>query len=610
MPKKKRNLQISVGNPLALGAVSMGDGVNFALYDREEVECSVVLYEPCTRNECYRIPFQENMVFGHIKAMHIGNMQPGEYDYAFCVDHTITTDPYAKKIRGSEVWGQHLVEPITCGIQEKSFNWEEDSALHIPFEDTIIYRLHVRGFTKDSTSKVKKKGTFRGIIERIPYLKELGITMVELMPAYDFREVAPTPKPDKYMGLPLVDERINYWGYVSGNYFVPKASYAADVNRPDEEFCQMVKALHQNGIEVSMEFYFKPDMSPCYILDCLQFWVLHYHIDGIHVSAEDVVLRMIEKDPLLARTKIMGYGVQANGSQAGKQVYVARYSNEFITRARRYLKGDEDQAFAMAELLKSQPKEMAEIHYIANHGTFTLHDLVSYDRKHNEDNGEGNRDGEDYNYSWNCGEEGPSRKKRVQNLRMRQTKNALAMVLLGQAVPMLYAGDEYGNSQQGNNNPYCQDNPVGWVNWNPTRFNKEIFQFTKELIAFRKAHGILHMKKQLEMSDYHALGLPDLSFHSNAPWFSDFSHVNRHFAMLYCGAYAKLDEKEPDTDIYIAWNMHWEQQQFAVPKATGKKHWEICIATGDGTLFEDGEKLAVPPRTVVVLTAREIQSYE
>lgn len=603
MRKKKKDLQISVGNPLVLGIFVVNDGVNIALYDAKEAACEVVLFQTGTRKEVYRIPFRNEMIFGHVKAMFVKGMEPGQYDYAFCVDGEITTDPYAKMIRGTQVWGVRPEEPVICGIPNRDFDWEGDTPLRHSYEDTIIYRLHVRGFTKDSTAKVKKKGTFRGIIERIPYLKELGITMIELMPAYDFREMPPIQRENPYAGIGKTEERINFWGYAPGNYFVPKASYAADYNHPDIEFCEMVKELHRNGIEISMEFYFLPEISPSYIIACLHSWVLNYHLDGLHVSADEIVMRILEQDPILAHTKLMGWGMNGKSEDKKQNCHVAVYNSSFITHARQYLKGDEGQTSVMAEFIRNQPKEKAVINYIANHGTFTLYDTVSYDRKHNEENGEQNRDGEDYNYSWNCGEEGPSKKKRVQTLRLRQIKNALCMVFLSQGVPMLYAGDEYGNSQGGNNNPYCQDNPTGWVNWKQNKFNKEIFEFVKRLIAFRKRHPILHMRRQMELSDYKAFGLPDMSFHSNTPWYADFNHVNRHFGILFCGRYAETEGKKSQGDIYIAWNMHWETQWFRLPGATGYKPWSVAFSTGEQTEVGEESELIVPPRTVVVLTA-------
>ncbi len=601
MRKNQKQLRISVGNPLVPGIYRRGDGINIVLHETGDVPCSVVLFDPESKKEVYRIPFRREMIFGHVKAMYIEGMQPEDYNYAFCVNGVITADAYAVSIRGTEKWGEALAEPVIGRVPRRDFDWEGDTPLERPYEDTIIYRLHVRGFTKDSTSKVKKKGTFAGIMEKIPYLKELGITMVELMPAYDFREVQPVQAVSPYAGGANPAPRINFWGYAPGNYFVPKASYAADSEHPSTEFRELVKALHKNGIELCMEFYFQQDVPPNYIMDCLRRWVLDYHVDGLHVSADEVAMRMMEQDPILAHTKLIGWGMRGGPEERVQNRHVASYDPGFMMHARQFLKGDEGQTGIMAEYLYKQPDEKASIHYISNHGTFTLYDLVSYDRKHNEDNGEQNRDGENYNYSWNCGEEGPSKKKRVLTLRMRQIKNALCMLFCGQAVPMLYAGDEWCNSQKGNNNPYCQDNPVGWVNWNQTKFNKEIFEFTKQLIAFRKAHPILHMRRPMEMSDYHAYGLPDLSFHGNTPWYGDFNPVNRHFGLLYCGQYAQLENKPADNDIYLAWNLYWEAQGFELPSPTEQGEWKIAAATDQGAEITENRSLMVPPRSVVIL---------
>jgi len=603
---KKAKFNIKTGDPLLLGATAKKDGINFALINETDEKCSLILYSKDNHEAAWEVSFTKDMKYGNIYAMKIDDIDAMEYEYNFKIGSEIVVDRYAKQLYGISEWGKLTKGIVTAEVVEQNFDWEQDRPLHIAYEDTIIYRLHVRGFTKDVTSKAAHKGTFLGILDKIPYLKELGVTLIELMPAYNFSEVMIKKKTDKYDYNYDYNEdsnrhRINYWGYTKGNYFVPKSAYAFNPGQAITEFKQVVKALHANAIEVGMEFYFSNLEDPHFILDCLRYWVLEYHIDSLHVSANELTMKLLQRDALLSHTKIIGWGYDEGISENRTFKNLGSLNGSFYATARRFLKSDEEQLEKMAFHIKNNPADIAPINYIANHGTFTLMDLVSYDRKHNEINGENNNDGAEYNYSWNCGVEGPTKKKKVLELRKQQIKNALIFVLLSQGVPMIYAGDEYGNSQKGNNNAYCQDNPIGWMNWRENRFNIEIFQFAKELIAYRKAHPVLHMKQEMKIMDYRALGLPDMSYHGNKPWYADFNHVNRHFAVMYCGKYAALDGEQEDNDIYIAYNMHWEPQEFGMPGALEHKKWKVAITSSTMVDIVDNKKIKVPARSVVVL---------
>ena len=598
------NIQVYRGNPLMMGACVIGDSVNFTITASIGSKCELVLYNKGDDNESLRIPFENSQVIGNVYAMSISGLDYEKYDYNFSVDGKIITDKYAKSLSGKKSWGK-VSENLRAGIIKDEYDWQGDAPLNIPFSGTVLYRLHVRGFTKHTSSKVKHKGTYLGIVDKIPYLKELGITMVELMPAYEFNEVKKQNVTSMKGQFNIESSTLNYWGYTDGYTFAPKAAYAFSnrIGGEVDEFKYMVRELHKNGIEISMEFFFPVGTNPKEILDCLHYWVMEYHIDGIHVNCENAVMRMIQTDNLLCTTKIFTYSFGTDSdfyNCLGEIRNLANFNDDFMTAARKYIKGDEDMLNTMAYKVKANPPGAAVVNYVSNHNTFTLYDMVSYDRKYNELNGENNRDGAVYNYSWNCGAEGDTRKRKIMDLRKKQIKNALSLVFLSQGIPMIYAGDEMCNSQKGNNNPYCLDNEISWTNWNTTAIAKETLEFTKKLIKFRKEHKVLHLNEETRQMDYRGYGLPDMSYHGTKAWYADFSHFNRHFSIMYCGKYAKKDE----ADLYIAYNMHWEAQSFGVPSSRHKKKWKVAFST-DNTQEIDkiGRTFEVPGRSVTVLVS-------
>lgn len=601
------NIQVYRGNPLIMGATVIGDSVNFAITAKLNSSCELVLYEKGKAEENARIPFQNAQVIGNVFAMRVTGLEYEKYDYNFAIDGRIVTDAYAKAVSGKSEWGKKP-ENIRGSIINDEYDWEGDEPLNIPFNETIMYRLHVRGFTKHQSSKAKHKGTYLGIVDKIPHLKELGITMVELMPAYEYNEVEPEVTPDSPYYSIINHSVLNFWGYTGGYTFAPKASFAyTDRSGGEvEEFKYMIKELHRNGIEISMEFFFPEGTNPTLILDCLHYWVLNYHIDGIHINCEEAVMKMVQTDNLLCRTKIFTYSFPTDTDFYNSQAEcknLANFNDDFMISARRFIKGDEDMLNTIAYKIKANPPGVAMVNYISNHNTFTLNDLVTYDRKYNEANGEGNNDGAIYNYSWNCGAEGDTRKKRIMDLRKKQMKNALALVFLSQGVPMLYAGDEMCNSQQGNNNPYCQDNEISWTIWNKNALSKEILQYIKKLIAFRKEYSVLHTSVEPRQMDYKGYGLPDMSYHGTKAWYPDFSHFNRHFSVMYCGKYAKCFGKDEEKDVYIAYNMHWEKQEFGIPSSNKTdKQWQVIFSTDTSADTEIKDRIyEAMPRSITVL---------
>lgn len=611
-----RRIIIEAGNPALPGATVTKTGINFSFCCEANQKCQLVLYRKRGQEQITTIEFTADMRFGNVVTVHVRGIRPENCEYSYFVDGKEVLDPYAVEIHGRVKWG--MVQENTCKAvaAHRPFDWEGDKPLQIPLNETILYGLHVRGFTRDRTSKVRYKGTFAGIVEKIPYLKDLGITMIELMPAYDFDEVIPERKVFSTAGCEFHKKpRLNYWGYTKGNYFVPKSAYAYHEKDSVREFKEMVKALHQNQIEIGMEFSFPFETDPMFILHCVRYWVLEYHIDGIHLFASEETMNLLRRDPLLAATKIFSWKIEEKSQKEGygNRQNMANFNDDFLVVARRFLKSDEGQVQNMANMLRYQPKIGSNVNYMANHATFTLYDMVSYDRKHNEENLEGNHDGPEYNYSWNCGEEGPSKKKRVMDLRRKQLKNALTFLFTAQGIPMIYAGDECGNSQNGNNNPYCQDNSVGWVNWKRNAFQMEILSYTKEMIAFRKQHHILHMREELKIMDDQAFGLPDISYHGYQPWYADFSYVNRCLGILLCGKYAVRDGWPEENNLYLAYNMYWEKQEFGLPETFEQEFWTIKMSTdylteeerkvADENIKE--RKLVVPPRSIIILESQK-----
>lgn len=602
--------EVSKGNPLTLGATVCCGAVNFAFAPDGGKEVELLLYKKGGNRVSKRIPFEGKV--GNVFCMNVKGIDINEYDYNFSVDGNVVTDPYAKATVGKKEWG---VAPklVKGAFVADDFDWKGDKKLNIPFDETIMYRMHVRGFTKSKTSKVKNKGTYLGIIEKIPHLKDLGINLVELMPAYDFNEKEVKESTSMVTSKSITNPTLNYWGYTDGYAFAPKASFAAgkEVGAEVNEFKSLVKELHKNGIEVSMEFYFTYGTSPQYILDVLHYWVMEYHIDGIHVNCEDTVMKMIERDPLLSGTKIFTYVIPVADSVYGQieNRNFADFNDDFMVAVRKFVKGDEDMLGDIAQRIKKNPNSTAVVNYVANHNTFTLYDAVSYDKKYNMENGENNNDGAIYNYSWNCGEEGDTRKRTVMDLRKHQIKNMLSLVFLSQGVPMIYAGDEMCNSQKGNNNPYCLDSEISWTNWNTTAIAKEIFEFTKSLIEFRKANKVLHLSEETKQIDHASLGLPDLSYHGTRAWAGDFAHFNRHIGVMLCGAYAKLDKKKAGPDIYIAYNMYWTPMTFGMPAAGKNKKWDVAFSTDKQGVSEKqiDKNATVPARTTTVFVAVDVK---
>lgn len=598
--------QIKTGSPEKMGATVYHNGINFAMEIPMNQDAFLLVYDKKTGELLQEIPFAGNSRIGSIGTMFIEGMKSSRYDYAYRIGNEVVLDPYANSIRNGR-----------CGLEEHAAVYYSDfESPWIPYEDMVLYKMHVRGFSKMAGSDIKKKGTFRGVEEAIPYLLELGINAVEFMPMYHWIEDL-KDKENPLKKIPVVNGEPlkNYWGYAPQNYyFAPKAEFASTKD-PVKECKQMISALHDAGIECIMEIYFPRNIKESFALEVLAHWKLNYGIDGFHLHGQGVPVQAIIDAPLLKRTKLLFEKVDESMLKNQKNsVYrnIAEYNDAFMDCGRKLLKGDEGHISDFAYQIRKNFAEYGTINYMANVNGFTMMDMVSYSTKHNEANGENNKDGGETTSIWNWGEEGPSRKKEVNALRKKQIKNAMLYTLLSQGTPLIYQGDEFGNSQNGNNNAYAMDNEIGWVNWKVSSFGRELQNFVKTAIAFRKEHPVLHMKKPVSMTDYKGVRYPDLSYHDHRPWYPGFEKYCRSIAAMYCGKYASNEQGQEDDFIYIAYNAFWKPCDFALPRLPEGLSWSVALSTDVGFVNENKEKkyipiynkIAVPARSVVVLIGK------
>lgn len=611
-----KKYRISSGNPRRLGVGRTKEGCQFAISLPEKKEAALLLYPKGKAQPCDEIPMPYIPMNGKVRAVFLENFRAEKYEYNYLVDGEVVHDPCTQLLVGRKEFGAPWPEnphEVRCGFLT-SKGMEEEAPLQIPMEELILYKVHTRGYTKQKNSKVRKKGTFLGLMEKIPYWKELGINGIELMPSYEFEERRrPEGKPEN-RGITLSSggEKLNYWGYGKGYYFAPKGAYAAG-NKADEEFKALVLALHQAGMECIMEFYFEPDMSAMRIVEILEFWKMEYHVDGFHVVGECIPQELLLQSPLLSGTKLFFVGmanVYSHWDKPGLPRYLAEYNAGYAEDIRRWLKGDEGMLAQAAYRLRRNPIGYGVINYLTTQDGFTLADLVSYNEKHNENNGEENRDGSSYNHSWNCGVEGPSRKASIRLLRKQQMKNAWLLLLLSQGTPLIYGGDEFCNSQNGNNNAYCQDNEIGWIDWQAYKKNQDMVDFVREVIAFRKKNPILHLASEPKGADYHSVGCPDISYHSQKAWYAGMEKSSRHLGILYCCSYGQ--ETEEKKFLYLAYNFHWEPQKLALPNLPEGAQWQVLLSTSqvesgqekETLLPVEGKLLTVAPRSILVLSGK------
>ena len=562
------DMKTAVGFPFPQGCTVEGQTANFSVAVPEGQTCELIIYKKGARASAFSQEMPYSDVAGNLHFLSVVLEQPEDYEYCYKIGGKIVPDPYGKAFSGREHWSVSKGKEkrtLRTRIVTDTFDWGKSQFPHLKKEDVIAYSLHVRGFTKHSSSGVAHKGTFDGVTEKLPYLQKLGINQIHLMPVYEFDEN---------------QRHVNYWGYGKAYFFAPKASYAA--GDPVNEMKSLVRQMHLAGIEVILEMPFTEGTTFSLILDCLRYWVMQYHVDGFIVNPYICNPDELAKDPVLAKSKIL------------------KKEDGFQNVMRRFLKGDEGMIRDVICQLKNQDTQL--YNYIASHNGFTLCDVVSYDGKHNEANGENNLDGPDYNYSWNCGAEGTSRKKAVNELRKNQIFNAFFLLLFAQGMPCILSGDEFMNTQKGNNNAYCQDNLISWLDWNQLSRQEELYTFVCRLIALRKA-----CMKQIAKKSEDTMGrsgIPQISYHGEDAWQMPAGRASRQLGVFY-------HEESTEKDFYIAYNMHWLSHSFALPSLPKGLEW-VCIAgTKEGVL---DEKEAVPvkdkkdqleERTIKVFVGRQ-----
>ena len=666
-------LSVSNGDALPLGCVHKCEGINFSIFSEHATRVTLVLFKSGEHAPIARIELcPKRNKTGSVWHIMIKGLDPGRLRYGYMMDmqpnpdpnvfrfdpEKIVLDPHAKALSGASTWGamhsrqgeaekKHLTIRNRRGvIDEIPFDWEDDRQLCTPMNETVIYELHVRGYTQHASSNVRQKGTYLGLCEKIPYLKELGITAVELLPVYEFEETD-TDRFDPETGEAL----LNFWGYHPISFFSPKASYASDGRngRQTREFREMVREFHKAGIEVILDvvfnhtaegnekghtFNFRGIDNPIYymidpqsgeylnysgcgntvncnqpvvrdmIIDALHYWVMEMHVDGFRFDLASILgrgqngevlsspplLERIAHDPILSKTKLIAEAWDAAGLyQVGSFPAWGRWSEwngRFRDDIRSFVKGDPGKVSALAYRLMGSPDIYREsgrapyhsINFVTSHDGFTLRDLVSYNEKHNWKNGEENRDGDNSNHSWNCGVEGESDDPAIERLRMKQQKNMAFLLLISDGIPMLLAGDEFGRTQQGNNNAYCQDNEIGWVNWDLLEKNRELFRFFRLMIRIRKQYTVL--KHSVYLIEGKECRWEDIQFHGVAVGKPDWNDYSRTLGLQIRAVQEGTEKKSGEIiDIYVFLNAHWEAHEVELPEPDGEHSWYRIVDT-------------------------------
>ena len=638
------------------------------------------------------LPFPEAYKIGDVYSMIVYGLNIDEFEYAYRVDgpycpekgllfdkNKILLDPYAKAVAGQRTWGIRWDHTYHARVVKDRFDWGDMPQSKQELCDLIIYELHVRDFTHHPSSGVQHRGTFSGLMEKIPYLKELGINAVELMPIFEF---------DETMNSRTVDGKqlLECWGYNTVGFFAPNSSYAAanEHNLEGTELKTLIKALHDNGIEVILDvvfnhtaegnekgntFSFKgfdnniyymltPDgnyynFSGCgntlncnhpvvqqLILECLRYWTINYRVDGFRFDLASILgrnedgspmnnpplLRTLADDSILSNVKLIAEAWDAGGLyQVGSFPASGRWAEwngRYRDSLRSYLKGDSWNAWDAAWSISGSGDLYGGyydnthsnyagynscVNFLTCHDGFTLYDLYAYNDKHNEANGWNNTDGANDNRSWNCGAEGETDDPEVLSLRRRMIRNACAVLMCSRGTPMFLAGDEFGNTKFGNNNSYCQDNITSWLDWRMLEKNKDLFEFFKFMIAFRKKHPVIH--KQLPTS---VCGMDPIHTHNLNAEETDIPRDARTFCVSFAG-YDK--EKGKDDLIYVAVNTFWEDVTITLPNLHGRGAWHLSVNTyGDGNghyCYPEGQEVRIDrsfvmrPRSVAVFTGRD-----
>lgn len=669
------------------GACVASNGVSFTINSHGATRCTLLLFKPQAPKPYARIPFPDSYRIGDTYSMLVFDIKPDEFEYAFSFDgpyepakgllfneENVLLDPYSRAVTGQRKWGEKPEGgkdfEYRARVVKSNFDWGNIKQLEQPFEDLVIYETHVRGYTKDKSSGVSAPGTFAGLKDKIPYLKDLGINAVELMPIFEFDEMESARVVD---GVQLY----NYWGYNTVSFFAPNTSYAfnEEHNHEGDELKSLIKALKENGIEVILDVVFNHtaegnEMGPCFsfkgidnnvyymltpdahyynfsgcgnvmncnhpvvrsfIIDCLRHWAIEYRVDGFRFDLASIlgrdqngapmanppILESLAFDPVLGKMKLIAEAWDAGGLyQVGSFPSWnrwAEWNGRYRDDMRSFLKGDDGMAGnAITRITGSRdlysPESRgykASVNFMTCHDGFTLYDLYSYNEKHNEKNGWNNTDGDNNGHSWNCGAEGETNDPNVNGLRRRLIKNAFAALLCSRGPAMFFAGDEFCNTQFGNNNAYCQDNIISWLDWSRLEEFKEIHDFVRHMIQFRKEHPILR-----KMTKPSSCQFPEISVHNGTPFNASTDYKTKLIGIMYAG---RNEEDTEDDIVFYCMNAYWEPLVMQLPVLPNGKHWHVDTNTNaeyfDGEDFTAKTELLgvntirVPARTTIILVA-------
>ena len=669
------------------GACVASNGVSFTINSHGATRCTLLLFKPQAPKPYARIPFPDSYRIGDTYSMLVYDIKPDEFEYAFSFDgpyepakgllfneENVLLDPYSRAVTGQRKWGEKPEGgkdfEYRARVVKSSFDWGNIKQLEQPFEDLVIYETHVRGYTKDKSSGVSAPGTFAGLKDKIPYLKDLGINAVELMPIFEFDEMESARVVD---GVQLY----NYWGYNTVSFFAPNTSYAfnEEHNHEGDELKSLIKALKENGIEVILDVVFNHtaegnEMGPCFsfkgidnnvyymltpdahyynfsgcgnvmncnhpvvrnfIIDCLRHWAIEYRVDGFRFDLASIlgrdqngapmanppILESLAFDPVLGKMKLIAEAWDAGGLyQVGSFPSWnrwAEWNGRYRDDMRSFLKGDDGMAGnAITRITGSRdfysPESRghkASVNFMTCHDGFTLYDLYSYNVKHNEKNGWNNTDGDNNGHSWNCGAEGETDDPNVNGLRRRLIKNAFAALLCSRGPAMFFAGDEFCNTQFGNNNAYCQDNIISWLDWSRLEEFKEIHDFVRHMIQFRKEHPILR-----KMTKPSSCQFPEISVHNGTPFNASTDYKTKLIGIMYAG---RNEEDKEDDIVFYCMNAYWEPLVMQLLVLPNGKHWHVDTNTNaeyfDGedftakTEFLGVNTIRVPARTTIILVA-------
>lgn len=669
------------------GACVASNGVSFTINSHGATRCTLLLFKPQASKPYARIPFPDSYRIGDTYSMLVFDIKPDEFEYAFSFDgpyepakgllfneENVLLDPYSRAVTGQRKWGEKPEGgkdfEYRARVVKSNFDWGNIKQLEQPFEDLVIYETHVRGYTKDKSSGVSAPGTFAGLKDKIPYLKDLGINAVELMPIFEFDEMESARVVD---GVQLY----NYWGYNTVSFFAPNTSYAfnEEHNHEGDELKSLIKALKENGIEVILDVVFNHtaegnEMGPCFsfkgidnnvyymltpdahyynfsgcgnvmncnhpvvrsfIIDCLRHWAIEYRVDGFRFDLASIlgrdqngapmanppILESLAFDPVLGKMKLIAEAWDAGGLyQVGSFPSWnrwAEWNGRYRDDMRSFLKGDDGMAGnAITRITGSRdlysPESRghkASVNFMTCHDGFTLYDLYSYNKKHNEKNGWNNTDGDNNGHSWNCGAEGETDDPNVNGLRRRLIKNAFAALLCSRGPAMFFAGDEFCNTQFGNNNAYCQDNIISWLDWSRLEEFKEIHDFVRHMIQFRKEHPILR-----KMTKPSSCQFPEISVHNGTPFNASTDYKTKLIGIMYAG---RNEEDTEDDIVFYCMNAYWEPLVMQLPVLPNGKHWHVDTNTNaeyfDGEDFTAKTELLgvntirVPARTTIILVA-------